>query len=377
MLRGGHHAHYVPTGHLVYGAAGTLRAVPFDLGRREVVGPPVTILERVATTETGGVNVTLATTGALAYVPGRVGLGAQLLLVWVDRMGREESLSTPVRNYAYARISPDGTRVALDIRDQEQDIWMWDLARQTLMRFTFDAANAQYPMWSPDGRHLVFRSERAGAYNLFWQAADGTGAVERPTESASTQYPYSMTLDGTALILRQDTAQAGSDLFLLPLVPRGGGALQPLVQTMFAELNAELAPDGRWFAFQSNESGRDEIYVRPFPDVAGGRWQVSTSGGRTPLWARTGRELFYRSAGGAVMGVRVEPGPAWRGSPSTQVLPARYFDDSGTSGRAFDVAPDGRRFLMFKEDGGEGAAPPQIVVVQKWFEELKRLVPTN
>jgi serine/threonine-protein kinase len=146
---------------------------------------------------------------------------------------------------------------------------------------------------------------------------------------------------------------------------------------MFAELNAELAPDGRWLAFQSNESGRDEIYVRPFPDVAGGRWQVSTSGGRTPLWARTGRELFYRSADGAVMGVRVEPGPAWRGSPSTQVLPARYFDDSGTTGRTFDVAPDGRRFLMMKEAGGEGAAPPQMVVVQNWFEELKRLVPTN
>ena len=126
---------------------------------------------------------------------------------------------------------------------------------------------------------------------------------------------------------------------------------RPLVQSRFAELNAEFAPDGRWFAYQSNESGRDEIYVQAFPDVTAGRWQVSTNGGRTPLWARTGRELFYRSTGGAVMAVRVEPGSAWRDGPPTQVLPARYFDGSGTTARTFDIATDSQRFLMIKESG--------------------------
>jgi hypothetical protein len=377
LLLGGHHAHYVPTGHLVYGAAGTLRAVPFDLGRREVTGPPVLILDSIMTTVTGGINVTVANAGTLAYEPGRGSVDTERSLVWVDRMGREEPLPTPLRRYFYPRISPDGTRVALDIRDQAQDIWIWDFARQTLTRFTFDPTPDLYPVWTPDGRRLAFASDRAGPRNLYSQAADSTGTPQRLTESAKAQTPYGMTPNGDVLVLREDAPPGGSDLFVLPLAPGTKGAPQPLIQTMFAELNAELAPDGRWIAYQSNESGREEIYVRPFPDVAGGRWQVSTGGGRTPLWARSGRELFYRSTDGAVMVLRVEPGPAWRGSPPTQVLPARYYDSTGTTGRTFDIAPDGRRFLMIKEGAGEGAAPPQIVVVQNWLEELRRLVPTN
>jgi serine/threonine-protein kinase len=387
VLRGGHHAHYVPTGHLVFGANGTLRAVPFDLGRREVTGPPVPILDGVVTSADGSVDVTVATTGTLVYVPGRGVVGAQRSLVWVDRMGRETPLPMPVRAYQYPRFSPDGTRMALAIRDQEQDIWVWDLVRQTLTRLTFDPGVDVYPVWTPDSRRIVFGSQRAGPSNIYSQAADGTGAVERLTDSARTQYPYSMTSDGGVLVLREDAPQTGSDLLRRSLATSpsassrawssDAGALQPLVQTMFAELNAELAPDGRWIAYQSNESGRDEIYVRPFPDVTRGRWQVSTGGGRTPVWARTGRELFYRSADGAVMSVRVEPGPAWRGNPPTQALPVGYFDDSGTTGRTFDIAPDGRRFMMIRRGSDEGAVPPQLVVVQNWFQELKRLVPTN
>ena len=325
VLRGGHHAHYVPTGHLVYGVAGALLGVPFDLGRREVTGPPVRILEGVMTSQNGGIDMAITTTGTLAYVAGLGAAGAQLSLVWVDRMGREEPLTTPMRGYQYARIAPDGTRVALDIRDQDYDIWILDFARQTLTRFTFDPSLDMYPVWAPDSRRIVFASDRAGSQNLYSQAADGTGAVERLTESASPHFPYGITPHGDALVLREDTPQRSSDLLRLPLAAgpsglsragsRDAGALQPLVQSTFAELNAEVAPDGRWLAYQSNESGRDEIYVRPFPNAAAGRWQLSTGGGRTPLWARTGRE--------------------------------------------------------------QGAVPPQIVVVYNWFEELKRLVPTN
>ena len=384
LVRGGHHAHYVPTGHLVYGAGGTLRAVAFDLGRLEVVGTPVPVLEQVVTTASGGVDVAVAANGTLVYVPGRGAAGVQRSLVWVDRMGREEPLVAPVRAYLYPRLSPDGTRVALDIRDQEKDIWIWDLARDTLTRVTFDPALDQYPVWSPDSRRLVFTSARAGVSNLFWQAADGTGVVERLTEAPNTQFAYAMTPDGSRVIFREDGPQQ-PDLMLLPLQPprrpqlpsQGFGEPRPLVQTMFGERNAELAPDGRWLAYQSNESGREEIYVRPFPDVNGGRWQVSTGGGRLPLWSRNGQELFYVSPDEALMGVRREPGPSWRSSTPARVLQSQYFFANEGNGRTFDIAPDETRFLMIKEGGGTEAAPQNLVVVQNWFEELTRLVPVN
>ncbi len=182
-----------------------------------------------------------------------------------------------------------------------------------------------------------------------------------------------MTPAGDELFVREEATQRGSDLLLLPLA----GEPRPLVQSMFSELNAELSPDGRWLAYQSNETGRDEIFVRPFPDVAGGRWQVSTGGGRTPLWSPSGVELFFRSTDGAVMGVRGESGPAWRVTQPTQILPAKYWDDSGTTSRTFDIAPDGEHFLMITNATTDNRATPQIVVVLNFLEELKRLVPMN
>jgi serine/threonine-protein kinase len=321
--------------------------------------------------------VALAATGTLVYLPGNV--GAQRSLAWVDRNGREERLTAPARAYTYPRIAPDGSRVAINILDQEQDIWIWDIARQTLTRLTFDPAVDAYPVWTPDSQRIVFLSARAGAFNLYWQAADGTGAANRLTESAHSQVPYSVSSDGAVLILREDAPETRTDLLSLSLAPDGAkdGGPRPLVQTMFGEANGEVAPDGRWLAYQSDESGRDEIYVRPFPDVNGGRWQVSTGGGRTPLWARTGRELFYRSAGGGVMVVQVESGPVWRNRPPAQILSARYYDGAGLTGRTFDLSPDGQRFLVIKEGGGDQTTTPPIVVVQHWFEELKRLVSTK
>ena len=190
--------------------------------------------------------------------------------------------------------------------------------RQTMTRLTFDPAVDQYPVWSADGRRLIFASARVGATNLFWQAADGTGAVARLTESPNTQYPTAITPDGTRVVFTETASPTGTDVMLMPLQPpRSSTGLgrgepiepqraQPLVQTMFNERNAEIGPEGRWLAYESSESGRLEIYVRPFPDVSGGRWHVSTAGGRTPLWSRNGQELFYVSLEGVVMGVRVE-----------------------------------------------------------------------
>jgi serine/threonine-protein kinase len=375
LIRGGSHARYVPTGHLVYGVAGTLRAVAFDLRRREVVGTPVPVVEQVMTTS--GANMSISDDGTLVYVPGGV-QAPTFMLVWVDRQGREEPIKAPPRFYRYPRLSPDGARVALEA---VVDIWIWDLARETLTRFTFDPALDQYPVWTPDGRRVLFRSQRSGPHNLFWQAADGTGAVERLTESPNEQTPYSVSPDGTRLVFREDVRATGQDLKVLTL--QGERRAEPLVQTAFNELNAEISPDGRWLAYDSNESGREEIYVRPFPDANSGRWQISTGGGRTPLWARSGKELFYRAPDGAVMGVAVEVagGASVRVGTPTKLVEGPYLGGTAgtTAGRTYDVSPDGRRFLMVKEAASTDAtsAPREIVVVQNWFEELKRLVPTK
>jgi Tol biopolymer transport system component len=351
--------------------------VPFDLGRLEVTGPPIPVLEGVVTKNSGAADFALARDGTLVYLSGSGATAARRTLAWVDRMGREEPLPAPERTYVYPRISPDGTRVALYINDQERDIWTWDFTRQTLTRLTFDPADDAYPVWSPDSRRLIFASSRTGVGNLFWQTADGTGAAERLAESPNLQLPHAITPDGTRIIFREIGTTTGLDVMLMPLQPPRRA--QPLVQTMFNERNPEIAPDGRWLAYESNESGRDETYVRPFPDVNGGRWQVSTRGGRTPLWSRNGQELFYLSPEGVLMGVRVEGGTSWRSSTPEPVLRGQYFYSGVPNGRTFDIAPDGRRFLMIKEGGSDAAAPPQnhIIFVQHWVEELKRLVPTN
>jgi serine/threonine-protein kinase len=338
-----------------------------------VIGTPVPVLEQVLQTPVGAVDAVVSSNGTLVYVASGLG-GAARSLVWVDRTGREEPLAAPVRSYEYPRISPDGARIAVNVRDDDQDIWTWDLARQTLTRLTFHPAADAYPVWSPDSQYLIFASQRAGAFNLYRQAADGTGAVERLTESVNPQFPYTVTREGTEVIFRE--SRPGHDLMILPM--RSPGSSRPLVSTMYFERNADLSPDGRWLAYDSNESGREEIYVRPFPDVDKGRWQVSGAGGRIPLWSGDGRELFYVSPEGALMGVRVEPGALWRNSTPAPIVRGEYFYASSGLGRTYDIAADGQRFLMIKEAGNaEASAVPRIVVVQNWTEEVKRLVPVN
>jgi serine/threonine-protein kinase len=382
LIRGGSHAHYASSGHLVYGVAGTLRAVAFDLRRLEVLGTPVPVLEQVMTTAGGAANVSISGAGTLVYVSG--GIQADPpgeTLVWVDRQGREEPIKAPPRSYRYPRLSPDGTRVAVDVRGQGADIWIWDLQRETLTRFTFNSTSDEYPVWTPDGRRLLFRSQRSGPHNIFWQAADGTGVVERLTESPNEQAPYAVSPDGTRLVFREDVRATGQDLKALTL--QGERRAEALVQTAFTERDADISPDGRWLAYASNESGQQEIYVRPFPGVNSGRWQISTGGGRTPLWARNGKELFYRAPDGAVLGVAVEvaDGANFTAGRPAKLVEGRYFAGATGGaglGRSYDVSPDGQRFLMIKQAATDAtSAPREIIVVQNWFEELKRLVPTK
>ena len=228
-----------------------------------------------------------------------------------------------------------------------------------------------------DGRRLLFSSARAGGLNLYVQAADGTGSATRLTEGARAQAPTGITADGTRVVFQEITPSRQRDLRLLTLAPTL--RVEPLLETRFEERGGIVSPDGRWLAYESNSAGRFEIYVRPFPNVGAGQWQVSNAGGVQPLWARTGRELFYVAPDGVLMTVLVEPrGTRWSAGTATKLVAGRYYTAAGAFvARQYDVSPDGQRFLMIKQGGGtdQTAAPPQLIVVQHWQEELKRLVP--
>jgi serine/threonine-protein kinase len=298
--------------------------------------------------------------------------------VWVDRQGHETPIPAPPRAYIQPRLSPDGTRIALFANDQEFDIWVWDLGRTKLTRVTFDPAIDAFPVWTPDGHRLIFTSDRAGVRNLFWQAADNTGAVERLTDSPNANNATAMSPDGARLIFTETTPKTGDDVMQVEL--GGTHRVTPLVQSPFIERNGVVSPDGRWLAYEANDSGRFEIYVRPFPAVNSGHWLVSTGGGTRPLWARTGQELVYVSPTGALMRVGVERAPSWAATTPTLLIKEGYYTSPGARpGRTYDISPDGQRFLLIKEGGvaDQTAAPPQIIVVQHWVEELKRLVPTK
>ena len=376
LLRGGSHAHYVPSGHLIYGEAGTLRAVAFDLARQETRGTPVTVIPDVVTSSQGGIDAVVASDGTLAYLSVGGVAGEPRTLVWVDRQGRETPIAAPPRPYFLPALSPDGTRLAVFANDQDGDIWLWDLGRTTLTRLTVVPGRDVVQVWTPDSRRVIFSSERAGGRNLFWQAADGSGAVERLTESPNTQYPLAVSPDGRQLIFSDEAVQTGIDLMALEL--DGTRRITPLVRSQFSERNGIISPDGRWLAYEADDSGRFEIYVRPYPDVNTGRSVVSTAGGTKPIWARSGQELIYVSPTGALMRVGVVRGASWMATTPALVVNEGYFTNPVWWGRSYDVSPDGQRFLMIKEGGTDRtAASTSLIVVQHWVEELKRLVPTD
>jgi serine/threonine-protein kinase len=376
LLRGGSHAHYVPSGHLIYGQAGTLQAVAFDLARREVRGTPVTVVPDVVTSSNGGVHAVVAGDGTLAYLSVGHWAGTPRTLVWVDRSGNETPIGAPPRPYFLPAVSPDGTRVAVFANDQEGDVWLWDLTRTTLTRLTLVPGRDVLQVWTPDSRRVIFSSERTGARNLFWQAADGSGVAERLLESPNTQYPMAVSPDGRQLIFSDENPQTDIDLMAMEL--DGTRRVTPLLRSRFTERNGVISPDGHWIAYEANDSGPFEIYVRPYPDVNSGLSVVSTNGGTKPIWAPSGKELIYVSPTGALMSVGVTPGPTWSATKPSVVVKEGYNTNPVWWGRSYDISPDGRRFLMIKEVGPDGTAQPtSLVVVQHWFEELKRLVPAN
>ena len=362
LLRGSR-AQYLPTGHLIYVDDNVVRLVRFDLASRKVVGNPFGI-DGTDPQTTFLTNFAVSPAGTLAVIPTSVGSATQSL-IWVDRSGREEPVGAPDRKYGVARISPDGTRAVVDVRENESDLWVWDFSRKTLRRLTF-GANARNPVWMPDGLRVVFGTLSG---EIMIQHVDGTGTAESLSGALpDAGIPKAMTADGKRIIL----SNTGSVSVLLVSEPP---RTEPLVKSRSTLRNPALSPDGRWLAYDSNESGRSEVYVRPFPRVDDGRWQLSTDGAVEPLWAPGGRELFYIQ-GGTLKSVAVETGSGFHWADPVSLLDTRLFESS--AGRRYDISPDGKRFLFMKQlHNEERSSTGDIVVVTNWFEELKRLLPAK
>ncbi len=396
LIKGGAMAQYLPTGHIVYRSAvnniNSLLAIPFDLDTLEVTGSAVSFLE-------GFQNIAISDSGTLAYVlqagvtsttsPGRT-------LVWVDREGKEEPLNADPGEYNFFKISPDGNKVALTVGSTGRaDVWIYDLDRENLMRLTLNEGNDATPLWTPDGKRIIYYSSREGPLlgNIYWKKADGIGEVEKlGSAQDGLDMPFSSTRDGRTLAIWElkvasvNLASGNLDISLQSM--EGDRERVPLLHEAYNETYPQISPDGRWIAYQSDESGRYEVLVRSFPDVdSGGRWQVSTNGGDSPLWSPDGKELFYRN-GNSFMAVDVETEPTFYPGKPRELFKGTYFSSTEAAGcTPWDIHPNGKKFLLIKppevtaaEPASQESAvlsPRKINIVLNWFEELKDRVPVH
>jgi serine/threonine protein kinase len=388
LFEGGH-ARYINTGHIVYCVANNLYARPFDLETLEVTGGPVNLVEGVLSASWVW-QYAVSDSGTLAYIPGQATSINKRTLVWVDYNGKEELIEAKPDEYSYPKISPDGRQIALNVGNLgNMDIWIWDLVRKTMTRLTFDESISAFPLWTPDGKRIVFVSNREKSFNIYWKAADGTGKVEPlgPAYSgAMASLPSSWSGDGKTLVLMEIITSGNMTYNIGALTVDGEHEQRSLLKEIYVVTEPQISPNGKWMAYTSDESGQAEVFVRPFPDVdSGGRWQVSTDGGRSPLWSPDGGDLFYRN-GDAVMAVSVTTEPNFSLETPRTLFRGKYlsFSNLGNPRRlnSWDISPDGKRFLMIKppveiDDPSTVEVPRKINIVVNWFEELKERVPVD
>ncbi|UCF41130.1 MAG: protein kinase [Gemmatimonadota bacterium] len=398
LIQGGGNARYLPTGYLVYAQPGGLYAVRFDAEARTVVGSPVRVAQDAVVgfpREPSIAHFDVAANGTLVYVAGDAVEGLEEELVWVDRDGRAEILSTAEGHadaasdlgYVGPRVSPDGDRVLFWTSDPQAegmqgfgysgDIWLSDLTRGTLTRFSSDSREDFWSVWTPDGRHVVSAGASASdrAVALWSRRADGVGGPVRLTEPEAETWaqPYSFTADGALLFFQKSEGGTQHDIWVLPWAE--GGDPRPVIASPAEEFHPAVSPDGRWLAYVSDESGRNEVYLTDFPGLRT-RWSVSAGGGSEPVWAPDGTELFYLRAGGsrtALVAVSVEAGPTVELGRPEVLFQGPFFGAAMRFGRSYDVSPDGRRFLMVRRpERGDGLQT--LTVVLNWLDELKELV---
>ncbi|HXG89162.1 MAG TPA: protein kinase [Vicinamibacterales bacterium] len=388
ILRGGSEGHYVPTGHLVYMQGGTLLGVPFDSRTLQVRGGPVPIIEGVrrftANVGSPAASVVFSPTGSLVYISGVTAGSLQGTIALATPDGTLQRLNLPPHLYLNPRISPDGSQLAVQTEQgNEAIIYIHDLKRGgPPRRLTFEGRN-RYPVWTPDGRHVTFQSDRDGDRAIFWQLADGTRPAERLSkpDSLVEHQPEAWSPDGKALALALAlavTPPVGSRIFTLSL---DGLRLTPFAANLPAR-HAAFAPDGKWLAYTSTEVGnREEIFVQPFPPTSA-KYQISTEGGRAPLWSPDGTHLYYwAQLSQHIVAVDVQTQPTFNTGNVVVLKIVARFNTTGR-GRNYDVTPDGKRFVV--ATSADGASPDatrpsthQINAVLNWFEELKAHVPSR
>jgi len=379
ILRGGD-PRIVPTGHLVYALGSTLFAIPFDVERLEVSGGPIPVIEgmqrgtRGSTGQGGSANYDVSSNGTLVYVPdfALVAAGVPRRLLAVDLSGHAVPLIEDERDFWRPRISPDGSRVAVEVvlrPNSPSQVWIVDLERRTLNPLGGDESS--HAAWTPDSKSVIYR-RNIGA--LYRQPADGSGGAQLLAD-----------YDRAFVARVMDTSRSGFVAFAtgspqddIQTLHLGTGKVSEFLATPAREHMASFAPDGRWLAYTSNDSGRDEVYVRPFPRIEGAARLVSIGGGSGPVWAPNGSTLYYRAASGEMMSVPVKLNPTFTsGRPRTLFRFAGVYRMSGTA-PAYDIHPDGKRFIMVSEHKDAAATPrQQINIVLNWIEELRRLAPTT
>lgn len=359
---------YLASGHLLYTRGGTLMAVSFDSRRLCAPGPTRSVLTGVLSQPTGAAYFDCSKTGTLVYAAGEA-LRISRKLVWVDAGGRTEELSSESYPLEEPRLAPHGAAIALGISGKTNDIWLYDVARASLARMTFEGDNFA-PIWTPDGDRLTFSSNESGPSNIFWKAVDEIGEQEQLIVSEFDEVPGSWSPDGRYLFYTQYHPDTGADLWLFS---RDDGCRStPFLRTRFNEYGPMFAPDGRSVAYTSDESGRREVYVVGFPQPRGKR-QISTSGGTEPVWSRDGRFLYFRVER-KMMRVRVTTvDGALAAAAPEMVFEGDFLEGAITGLPNYDVAADGERFLMVTEGGS--AAPDELVVAIDWQGELNELVP--
>ena len=339
-------------------------AVPFDLESLTSTGPSSRLAEQVSTFF-GRNHFTVSMDGSMIYSSGN---RETAKLVWVDRQGEATPVSAPAHVYWDPRLSPDGRRVAVNRWDTGSEIWLLELARGTLTRLIVNPGDDETPFWSPDGRWLAFASRRMGQpRTLYRKRVDSNEAVESLWTSDHHFHVECWSADGRSIIVTDSDPTTLDDLWLISLEDEISA--QPLVQTQFHEFGGRISPDGRWLAYTSRESGRNEVYVQAFPAL-GNKTQVSTKGGSQPVWARNGKELFYRGEG-KVMAVTVTPGESFAITLPKALFADQYLNPAAKH-TSYDVSRDGKRFLML-QSGTQNRT--SLNVVFNWFEEVKRLAP--
>ena len=375
LVRGGADPRVTSTGHLLWIHDNVLFAQTIDLKTLTLTGAPVPIVQRIEYAVNSGVGqYAVSDAGSLLYVPGQTETGADL--VWVDRSGREEHLGLPADDYRLPRVSPDGTRIAVVMGQEQPDVGIWNIARRTMSKLTSGPENDSVPGWSADGRSIFYTSDGPGNNGtIYRRPADGTGSPTAISEPNTTYITEGLVPGADRLLVR--TLRRKNVLAVMPIT---GGTAEPLFPAeMPAQQTARISPDGSWIAYQSSEgSMRDEVHVRPFPDIDTGHWQISSGGGTHPFWSPSGRELFFRTPAPRLTRVEVDPSSSrdFRYGAPAAVLDISKYRTAGTFAAQWDISPDGKRFLLVSllRAAEENDPTPKMLLVTDWFEELKARV---